>query len=136
MSITVVIVVPAVSHPGVRYTSVKAKPSRSDVGGYELVVSMELETTGAMPNVAPYVVVTAQCDTAGETETDDEQAFFMMMSNAPKGAKFADSSHLFFVSTLSRSPKQCEITLALSEVGGVEKYCFEDGKTTAGACRT
>ncbi|MBL8720886.1 MAG: zinc ribbon domain-containing protein [Myxococcales bacterium] len=117
------------ARPGVRYTSVKATPSPSPMG-YELHVSIQLTTTGAMPHMAPEVVVGAVCG----AQSDHAKAFFMTLSNAPSGASFADTARLFFLPELPELPEECELTLTLAQTGGVERYCFAKGKTTAGAC--
>lgn len=133
ISITVVVVVvvkvASPSSPSVKYTRVEAMPSRAHMG-HELVVHVELETTSSMPHVAPHVEVAARCS----DQADKRDGFFMSLSNAEKGATFTDDVHLFFVPNLREAPSRCELTLTLTEGGGVERYCYDSGTTRPGAC--
>lgn len=132
--VAVVIVAPASSQdarPSVRYVTVDAHVAAAHTRGHELVVSIELETTSHMPHVAPHVEVAARCGTA----VGKEKAFFMKLSRALPGDRKVDTVELFDVTTFDTPPERCELTLSLSEgATPPQRYCFQAGVTTPGAC--
>lgn len=132
--VVVVVVVrpePAEERPSVRYITVDASAVTAHVGGHELAVSIELETTSRMPHVAPHVRVSARCGPA----LDEDKAFFMDLSNARPGDRKVDTVRLFGIHPFDTPPDRCELTLALTEgASPPERYCFQGGRTTPGAC--
>jgi hypothetical protein len=132
--VAAVIVAPAKpldERPSVRYTAVDAHVTAAHTGGHELVVTIELETTSRMPHVAPYVAVAARCGAA----VDQGKAFFMDLSNALPGDHKIDTVELFGVDAFATPPDRCELTLSLSEgATPPQRYCFQAGHTTSGAC--
>lgn len=132
VTIVVVVVVPIARKgtPSVKYTSVEAVPGPTQMGGHELVVHIELEATSDMPHVGPHVEVSARCG----PHSDKRDGFFMTLGNLKKGAAARDDVHLFFVPNLQQKPQKCEIALSLTGGGVIEKYCYDAGKTTHGAC--
>jgi hypothetical protein len=101
------------------------------VMGTSLSVEIELEATSAMPHVAPHVIVAARCG----NETDDERAFFMMLSRARRGDRKVDTVELFRVGAFETPPERCDLTLTLSEgATQPQRYCYEHGATRAGRC--
>lgn len=134
--IVVVVVVrarpaPAGDRPSVRYLAVTAATAPAHAGGYEVTVSIELEVTSRMPHVAPHVNVHARCGPS----VDEDRAFFMDLSNAVPGDHKVDSARLFSARSFEAPPPRCELTLSLSEgATPPQKYCLQDGRTTAGPC--
>lgn len=132
--IVVVVVAPAKlpkDRPSVRYVAVDAHVVAAHVGGHELAVSIELETTSHMPHVAPYVGVAARCGSV----IDEGKAFFMGLSRAMPGDRKVDTVALFGVQSFDIPPERCELTLSLSEgATPPQRYCFQGGRTTPGAC--
>jgi hypothetical protein len=132
--VIVVVVVPsdpADVRPSVRYLDVDARVAPAFVRGQKLSVEIELETTSPMPNVAPHIVVAARCGNVH----DEQDAFFMDLSNAAPGDRKLDTVDLFEADSFDAAPDECEITLSMSEgATQPQRYCYRGGKTTPGAC--
>lgn len=132
--VVVVVVAPAnvpEDRPSVRYVTVDAHVAEAHTGGHELAVSIELETTSRMPHMAPHVEVAARCGSA----VDEGKAFFMDLSRAMPGDRKVDTVELFDVKTFATPPERCELTLSLSKgATPPQRYCFQGGRTTPGAC--
>jgi hypothetical protein len=115
----------------VHYDSVTIR-SAQDSFGYHLAVSIELTVEGDMPHVGGQTTVEAFCD--GKNDKDD--AFFMKLSDAKKGEKRSDTINLFDSAEFDAPPKKCDIVLSMSKgTTAPAKYCYENEKTTPGACK-
>jgi hypothetical protein len=119
------------SRPAVRYDKVTVRPGE-DSFGHHISVTIDLTAETDMPHVGGATEVEAACD----NQTDEEDAFFMKMSDARKGDKRSDTIKLFDPGKLTAPAARCELTLSL-ERGATppQKFCYLNGATTAGACK-
>ncbi len=116
--------------PAVRYLAVDMQPATTPFGP-ALAVDIELEARASMRLAAPHVNVFVRCD----GRSDDDTAFFSDLSHAEPGDRKVDVVTLFDHGELAGPPRQCQLTLSLSEGSTApRRYCFEKGRTRAGAC--
>jgi hypothetical protein len=115
----------------VHYDKVTVRPGE-DAFGHHISVSIELTVESDMPHVGGHTAVEAAC----ENETDEEDAFFMKMSDARKGDKRSDTIKMFDKPGLKVPPAKCQLILGLD--GGATpptKFCYAAGATVPGECK-
>ena len=119
------------AHAAVHYDSVTVR-SAQDSFGYHVAVSIELTVEGDVPSAGAETTVEAFCD--GKNDKGD--AFFMKLSDAKKGEKRSDTINLFDSAEFDAPPKKCDLVLSMSKGSTAPaKYCYENDKTTPGACK-
>lgn len=119
------------AHAAVHYDSVTVRAAQ-DSFGYHMAVSIELTVEGDMPDAGSEATVEAFCD--GKNDKGD--AFFMKLHGAKKGEKRSDTINLFDSAEFDAPPKKCDLILSMSKGSTAPaKYCYENDKTTPGACK-
>lgn len=117
--------------PAVHYDKVTVRPGE-DAFGHHIAVSIELTVESGMPHVGGHTEVEAACD----NQTDKADAFFMKMTDARKGDQRTDTIKLFDAGGLKAAPTRCELILSLDRgATPPQKFCYENGATTPGACK-
>lgn len=120
--------------PGAATIEIRSLESRVHLDGHDdrsLQVTIQIEVKQDMPHVAPDLDVKVDCD----GHRDDDQAFFMSLNGARKGAELEDRLELFRVHELPEDPAACEYRLQLDTALRPEYWCFSGGKTARGRCK-
>lgn len=113
------------------YDSVTVRAVK-DSFGYHIAVSIELTVDGDMPHIGGEPTVEAFCD----AKTDKGEAFRMKLTDAQKGDRRSDTIELFNGQDFDAAPARCDLILSVSKGSTpIQKYCYENGKTSPGACK-